>query len=150
MPSLSAAEGRTWTVVMPWPSRDLHPNARVHWSRRAKAAKQARNDAAWTAHAAGIRKIEAEALAVTAIFTPPDHRPRDIDGMLSSIKSYLDGIADAIGVDDSKWRIAIRRDAPAGPGSVHITITASDTWEHISEPLGRVIAAIPEPKRGAA
>jgi crossover junction endodeoxyribonuclease RusA len=78
--------------------------------------------------AAGIRLKDPDIpqeLKVTAIFAPPDNRRRDIDGMLSSIKSYLDGIADVIGVDDSRWQIAIRREAPIKGGSVRIELEAA-------------------------
>lgn len=111
------------SIDLPWPSRELHPNARVHFMARAKAAKRCRVLAAWEAKAAGVRKMAATGLAVTAVFFPPDNRRRDTDGMLSSIKSYLDGIADVIGVDDSRWNLAIRREAPKKPGSVRVEIS---------------------------
>jgi len=107
---------------LPWPSRDLHPNARVHWSKRAKAAKKARADAGWAAKGAGAKKVDALALQVTVTFSPPDNRVRDVDGMLSNCKSYLDGIADVIGVDDSKWQITIRRSDPVKGGAVRFEI----------------------------
>lgn len=109
-------------IDLPWPSRDLHPNARKHWGAKARAAKQARADAGWAAKAAGVKSIDATGLVVTAIFSPPDRRRRDRDGMLSSIKSYLDGIADVIGVDDSLWEIAIRKAPPRQGGNVRIEI----------------------------
>lgn len=111
-----------FAVELPWPSRDLHPNARVHWSRRAKAATKARRDASWLAVAAGVEPITAKALQVTAVFTPPDNRQRDVDGMLSACKSAIDGIADVLGVDDSKWVFNLRRAAPKAPGTVRIEI----------------------------
>jgi len=110
------------SVELPWPDRVLHPNARVHWAKKAKAAKQARDDAAWWAKAAGFKRMKAEALNVTAIFCPPDKRRRDIDSMLSSIKSALDGIADVVGVDDSRWAIVLRKEAPKEHGAVRIEI----------------------------
>lgn len=109
-------------IDLPWPPRDLHPNARVHWAQRARAAKRVRQEAAWTAKAAGIGRIDANGLVVRAVFTPPDNRPRDIDGMLSNIKPALDGIADVIGVDDSKWEIVVEREAPRPLGNVRIEI----------------------------
>jgi crossover junction endodeoxyribonuclease RusA len=109
-------------IDFPWPSRDLHPNARVHWAKKAKATKAARADAGWAAKAAGVGKIDAKTLIVTATFAPPDRRLRDHDGMLSNIKAYLDGIADVTGVDDSQWEIAIRRAAPRRGGNVRIEI----------------------------
>ncbi len=33
------------TLTLLWLSRDLSPNARVHWARRSKAARQARHEA---------------------------------------------------------------------------------------------------------
>jgi crossover junction endodeoxyribonuclease RusA len=109
-------------IDLPWPSRDLHPNARVHWAQKAKAAKKARLDAAIASLAAGIRKMGVSSLSVIATFAPPDSRRRDADGMLSSLKPSFDGIADVIGVDDSKWDIAIRRAEPVKGGNVGIEI----------------------------
>ena len=109
-------------ISLPWPSRDLHPNARVHWGQRARAAKKARTDGAMATRAAGVRQIDADRLKVTATFCPPDRRARDEDGMLSSVKSYFDGIADVIGVDDSRWSIHVRRDEPVKHGAVNIEI----------------------------
>jgi hypothetical protein len=65
------------------------------------------------------------AVRVTAIFCPPTNHRRDIDGMLSSIKSYLDGISDVIGIDDSKWQIALRKEAPVKGGAVRIELEAA-------------------------
>lgn len=114
------------SLPLPWPPRDLHPNSRVHWGRRARAAKLCRTIAAGTALAAGIRRGDPDIpsrLKVTAVFFPPDNRRRDIDGMLSSIKSYLDGIADVIGIDDSKWEISMSREGARKGGLVRIEIS---------------------------
>lgn len=109
-------------VDLPWPSSLLHPNARCHWAQKAKATKKARADAAIAALAAGVRRIEASAISVTAIFSPPDNRRRDTDGMLSSLKPTFDGIADVIGIDDSNWEISIKRLPPVSGGNVRIEI----------------------------
>lgn len=116
------------SVTLPWPPRVLHPNSRVHWSKRAKAAKHCRTTSAYLTLESGIRRNDPDipqALRVTAVFFPPDNRRRDVDGMLSSCKSYLDGIADVIGIDDSKWQIALRREAPVKGGSVRIELEAA-------------------------
>jgi len=107
---------------LPWPDRVLHPNARPHWAAKARAAKKARQEAAWAAKAVGIGSLEASSLTVTAIFPPPDKRRRDRDGMLSSIKSYLDGLSDVLGVDDSLWDIRLRREEQRPIGNVRIEI----------------------------
>jgi crossover junction endodeoxyribonuclease RusA len=90
-------------IRLPWPSRDLHPNSRSHWSRRAKAAKQARESAGWEAkalwHGASVPN---GGLRLLVTFYPPDKRRRDLDGCYSSIKAHLDGIADAMRFNDSR------------------------------------------------
>ena len=113
------------TIELPWPSRDLHPNTRNHWSKRAKATKMARSDAAYMALSRGVRTHDffgVESLDVTLVFIPPDNRARDTDGMISSVKGYCDGIADVVGVDDSKWVLGIRREKPRKPGFVRVEI----------------------------
>lgn len=110
-------------IVLPWPDRRLAPNARGHWSKKVAPTKKARLDASNAARAVGIRKIEAEALRLTIAFFPPDRRPRDTDNMLSSLKASLDGIADITGIDDSRWSLVLRREAPRPPhGAVEIQI----------------------------
>ena len=116
------------SLQLAWPPRELHPNSRCHFMVKARKAKNARTVAAWTAREAGIRPNDPDipaALKVTAVFSPPDNRRRDVDGMLSSIKSYLDGISDVIGIDDSKWDIALRREAATKGGSVRIELEAA-------------------------
>lgn len=141
-----------WTVELPWPDRRLHPNARVHWSVKAGAARKARRDAFYACRASGLGTVPDDiALNITATFFPPDKHVRDDDGLLSSLKAAFDGIADALGVDDSRFRIQpIRRGHVVKHGEVHIGIIAADTWEQVGEAAGRVIASIPMPKRGAA
>lgn len=113
-------------IKLPWPDKALSPNARGHWAKKAKAAKQARNDGAWCALASGVRTHDfagLESLNVSIVFEPPDKRRRDTDGMFSSMKSYLDGIADVVGIDDSKWVFTgIRRGEPRKPGVVRVEI----------------------------
>lgn len=123
MTPLSREEGRAVLAIdLPWPSRDLHPNARVHWARKASAAAKARRDASVATRAAKVGRIEADALKVTAVFAPPNNRARDDDGLIASMKSALDGIADIIGVDDSKWRIFVEREPARKGGNVRVEI----------------------------
>jgi len=94
-------------IFLPWPDKRLSPNARVHWSSLARAKKAAKRTAYYTTLEAGVGKIEADTVSVKYSFFPPDRRRRDADNMLSACKAYADGIAQAIGIDDSKWNIAI-------------------------------------------
>lgn len=100
---ISAAE--PWRVDLTWPSRTLHPNARVHWAKKAKATKKARADAWSVARDAKLPRIDASTIKVTCIFSPPPvKRNRDADNLIAACKAYFDGIADAIGVNDSCFR----------------------------------------------
>lgn len=92
-------------LVLPWPSRLLHPNSRVHWGAKSKAAKAAKLEAWTLAHAAhwpGM-KLPDGPLHVWIDGYPTDRRRRDADGLLSSLKAALDGIAEALGVDDRRF-----------------------------------------------
>ena len=111
-------------VVLPWPPKDLNPNARNHWARGAKAKKAYRH-ACWAlALKAGLSKaVPADAKPLVSLtFVPPDRHARDRDNMLASMKSGLDGLADAIGCDDSRWRLAIEVAEEVG-GMVRVEIT---------------------------
>ncbi|RTL63549.1 MAG: endodeoxyribonuclease RusA [Hyphomicrobiales bacterium] len=113
------------SITLPWPPKSLSPNSRKHWAVKAKDAKHARQVAAWSVRSAGIRPGDLDIpyrVKVTLGFAPPDKRHRDDDNMLSSCKNFIDGIADAIGIDDSKFEIVIRRDVPVKGGAVHVTL----------------------------
>ena len=115
-------------VALPWPDRALHPNARAHWAKRAKLAKDQRGLAMLLAAAAGWHRVEwpEGRLHVWIDAYPQDRRRRDADGLLSSLKSALDGIADAMGVDDRRFvPHPFVKDEVRKPGEVRIRITGS-------------------------
>jgi crossover junction endodeoxyribonuclease RusA len=99
-------------IFLPWPDKRLSPNARGHWSSLARAKKVAKQSAYYSALEAGIGKIEADSLSVRYSFFPPSRRRYDLDNLVASMKAAADGIAMAIGVDDSKWTLIID---PRGP-----------------------------------
>ena len=70
-----------------------------------EAKKAARESAAWAAKAAWPAiDLPAEGrLHLWLDFYPPDRRQRDDDGLLSSMKAARDGIADALGINDSRF-----------------------------------------------
>lgn len=111
-------------VTLPWPSRTLHPNARVHYMQLAKAKKKARADAALLAQAAGVKSVKSDAPLVSWTFCPPDRRRRDMDGALASCKAYADGLADAMGVDDSRWCWQMQWGPVVKGGEVRVEIEA--------------------------
>lgn len=93
-------------VTLPWPPSGLSPNARLHWSAKAKAAKAYRMTCFTLALEAGLRGVDWEGdIHLWIDFYPPDRRHRDDDNMISSFKSGRDGLADALGVNDKRFRI---------------------------------------------
>lgn len=108
------------SIDLPWPSKLLSPNARPHWAAKARAAKKARQEASLLAGSIG--RLTAKRLKVVMVFSPPDRRRRDADNLIGSTKAARDGIADAIGVDDSHWDISIRRTDPVRGGNVRVEI----------------------------
>ena len=111
------------TVTLGWPSPNLSPNARPHWAALARAKKAARREGYIGSYEIG-KIVGAKAVRIQVTFIPPNAIRRDADNMLASIKAHLDGIADAIGIDDSRWTWAAPVIAkPEKPGRVVVTIT---------------------------
>ena len=85
----------------------------------------AKNEAYYLACLAGISKLDVPALSVAITFFPPDRRHRDLDNMLASLKAALDGIALAVGIDDSRWTLTLSKGAPIDrSGMVKVTLCA--------------------------
>lgn len=101
----------------------LSPNSRLHWARKARVVAKARLDATWTTLAANIPLPAPDGpIDLHIVFYPPDRRRRDRDNMQASLKSALDGIAFALGVDDYRFRPTYEVAEPEKPGRVEITI----------------------------
>lgn len=112
---------------LPWPSKDLSPNARCHWRKKSKAAKAYRAASHILCRQAWIKSPEGKVL-LSLEFIPPDKRRRDLDNLLASCKNALDGIADALGIDDSRFvpQLHMSEEITKG-GAVRVRIT--DRWE---------------------
>lgn len=110
-------------VTLPWPPAALSPNARAHWATKSRAAKAYRHACATLARAARLPvPVAAGRLHVVLEFVPPDRRARDRDNMLAAMKSGLDGLADALGVDDRRFDLTIRVADEIG-GMVRVSIS---------------------------
>ena len=113
-------------VTLPWPDKRMSPNARLHFHAVAKVKAAARADAAKETKAQmpiTARQIVAEGegrIYLTVRFYPPDKRHRDDDNAVSSFKAARDGIADALGVNDRRFRPVYHFDDPCPPGRVEV------------------------------
>ena len=94
-------------IELPYPDKALSPNSRIHWSIKAKAAKKARSDAFYIAIMAGFNKstfagYDNRLHIWIDIYAKTKNYP-DADNMLSSLKSAIDGIADALELNDRRF-----------------------------------------------
>lgn len=117
-------------VTLPWPDKRVFPNAkrRKHWSVYRPAIKADREHACLMTRAATTR-AERETLAasegkipVKVTFYPPDRRKRDDDGMVSAFKHMRDGIADALELDDHRFRPHYFFEDACKPGRVEVEL----------------------------
>lgn len=117
-------------VTLPWPSSRLSPNARLHWASLAAAKRKAKADASAATMAAcngGMREVRMSfrgiaPIPLTITFYPPDNRRRDRDNMQFAMKAALDGVAEALGVDDYRFHPSYAFAAAEKPGRVEITL----------------------------
>lgn len=96
--------GRGKRIELPWPAKELSPNARGHWGKKASATKRARSHAWEAGLEAGLHLLGASSAELTTTFFPPTRGRYDDDNLIARCKSYYDGIADAMRVDDSRFR----------------------------------------------
>lgn len=96
------------TVDLPWFPKELSPNARNHWAITAKHKKEYRL-ACWalTKEVLGTPKFPDGKIDVCIDFYPPSKRHYDLDNCLASIKSGLDGVADALQVNDHRFALTV-------------------------------------------
>jgi crossover junction endodeoxyribonuclease RusA len=113
-------------IELPWPAKELSPNARGHWAKMARFKKGARELAFWKTKEAGAQFLfqPNDTPKVTVTFCPPDKRLRDLDNAIASFKSAQDGVAEAIYVDDSKWAVSYRFGDVVKGGRVVVELNA--------------------------
>jgi crossover junction endodeoxyribonuclease RusA len=113
-------------LTLPWPDKRLSPNARVHFRELARVKKSAREESAWetvmqlSPTTRGAIALESERIPMVVTFFPPDRRQRDDDNAIAAFKSLRDGIADALKVDDRRFRPEYHFADPEAPGRVEV------------------------------
>lgn len=113
-------------IVLPWPASILSPNDRSHWGAKVGPKADAKRIAAWSTTAAEGFYDAREAMKgdhripIRITFYPPDKRHRDADNMVASIKAALDGVADALKVNDRRFWPEFHFCGPEKPGRVEV------------------------------
>lgn len=137
------------TVILPFPDPRLNPNSSKghHWAATSNLRKKARADACiLTKQATGlVAALVLNGLAsvvsipLTVTFVQPDRRQRDRDNLLAASKPALDGVADAMGINDARFNpVTVAREYGAKPGHVRIEV-------HISSAMN-ALPPVQEPK----
>jgi len=116
------------TITLPWPDRLLWPNARPHYHAKARATKAARH-AAWALTLAAGARVDQDRpisrpIALTVTFCAPDKRHRDRDNAIAACKAYMDGLADALGVNDRRFEPTYKWGEVRKGGAVEVTLAA--------------------------
>lgn len=88
-------------VALEHPAAELRPNGRAHWATRAREVKRARRIAKLKALASlkCERPADGAVVRYSIAWFFKGAMP-DADNCLASCKAYLDGVADALKVDD--------------------------------------------------
>lgn len=92
-------------ITLPFPAAKLNPNRRGGRSWQVTAAEK--SEAVQMGKIATLDALKGKHPAIATpvkfsiTFYCPNHRRRDIDNLLASLKPSLDGIANATGIDDS-------------------------------------------------
>ena len=87
-------------IELPYPHKALWPNGSAHWGLKAREAKKLRQMAAWATKAAKPSFSDGPfALHITCFPKAKGPAP-DRDNIIAAAKHAIDGIADALGVND--------------------------------------------------
>ena len=118
------------TIKLPWPESLLWSNTKAHWIKKSAAKTRSRHGAWIFALAAGLQKNTLQPpIYLRFEFHPPDNRKRDLHNMPETQKAAIDGIQDALGIDDSRfvvrWPDAFS--APCKLGKVVVHISGSES-----------------------
>lgn len=115
--------GGPFVIELPWPSPALNPNGRAHWAAKAKEAKLAKATAFYAAKSICPSKLNWSGVRIFWEFHPKTANMPDGDNLVASCKNFQDGIALAIGIDDSKFKTDYRISSPIKGGLVRVTIS---------------------------
>jgi crossover junction endodeoxyribonuclease RusA len=90
-------------IYLPWPPSKLSPNSRTYW-RAKNPIKVAYREECYRIARNKQEQIKGDLFRVTITFHPPDRRSRDLDNVLASAKSGIDGVCMALGINDKQLR----------------------------------------------
>ena len=121
-------------IELPFPDAKLNPNRKngKHWGSSINA-KIAARDMGYFVTKEACSKMNANPSEYFRLgckldikFIAPDKRKRDLDNLLSSAKSHIDGVCLALGLDDYQFvSVTLRRGYSKGAGAMIMEITGA-------------------------
>lgn len=116
-------------ITLGFPPSELSPNKRLHWAKLARAKKLYRK-ACWemTIEQLGTAiEVPDGPLELQLLFIRPDRRSYDRDNLTARMKSGLDGMCDALKIDDKRFStVVVRVAADEIGGMVKVLIKGED------------------------
>lgn len=115
------------TIVLPFPPSSLSGHAKGHWRKKAAETKALRQLADYETRVlmrADFATFGHGDIKVHIAFIPPSRRG-DRSNFPARMKPYLDGIADALGVNDARFLPSYEFCGPKAPGCVRVTLEAA-------------------------
>lgn len=110
-------------IELPFPAKILWPNGRGHHMAKHRAVKSHRGWAYAATLACPQRPAPGVPVQLSFTVYPKTRNAIDPDNALAAMKSYIDGIADALKTDDSKFKLPrIQFGEPVKNGKVVIGI----------------------------
>ena len=115
-----------FAIILPFPPSSLSGHAKGHWRTKAAATKKHRE---WARLAtlewvrSTFRALGDGDINIHICFVPSDRRG-DRTNYANRMKPYLDGIAEALGVNDARFLPTYEFAEPAKPGRVEVTVGA--------------------------
>lgn len=120
-----------WKLVLPFPPSILRPNDRSHWAKK-NPHKNAFKLACHQIATAQPVNFSAGRIALHVTFYPPNNR-WDFDAQVSACKALFDGIADAWGVNDRRFRpVMVFEDADKNNPRVEIKMAGHEPGQPVA------------------
>lgn len=108
-------------IVLPFPPSTLSGHHNVHWRKLQPVKKQHREWARLATLAAKPLVADEGDIRIVITFVPPDRRG-DRANYPNRMKPYIDGIADALGVNDRRFCPTYVFAEPEKPGRVEVML----------------------------
>ena len=124
------------TITIPGtPSVALSPNARAHWGKRSAVVRESKSDAYIATmgclYGDGAKRWDFSStdslwIVEVVIYWEKGRKTMDSDNAVAICKSLLDGVADALGVNDKRFRIQPVEQRRSGDRAGYVVVTVTE------------------------